>query len=132
MPFPQGVPDPGFIASAASYSDTDPTVDSAVNAAMAKLTGCNVGSTCSLNTYAGANADQKCQAWFAAVNAELRAQGYCAGQHELGQTDEIAVGNTGCAGKWYGYHVCNYGGPLVVWNPGARRGWWKISPAYCP
>jgi len=39
---------------------------------------------------------------------------------------------TGCGGKWYGYHICNYGGPKVVWNPGARRGWWAINPAYCP
>ena len=63
---------------------------------------------------------------------ELRAQGLSAGQHEVGQTDEIAVSNTGCTGEWYGYHICNYGGPKVVWNPGARRGWWAIDPGYCP
>ena len=42
------------------------------------------------------------------------------------------MSNTGCTGKWYGYHICFYGGPTVGWNPGARRGWWKILPADCP
>ena len=99
---------------------------------MVSLTGCGVYSTCTLNSFTGANADEKCQSWFAAVTQELRARGFSAGQHIVGSTDEIAVSNTGCAGKWYGYHICNYGGPLVVWNPGARRGWWRIDPAYCP
>jgi len=130
--FPQGVPDADFIASATSNTDTDPVVDAAVNAAMRSLTGCNPGSSCPLSSYPGANQYEKCQSWFAAVNAKLREQGFCAGLHEEGQTDEIAVSNTGCSGRWYGYHVCNYGGPLVVWTPGARRGWWQISPARCP
>jgi hypothetical protein len=56
------------------------------------------------------------------VTAELRAQGFCAGQHAVGATDEIAVANMGCTGKWYGYHVCFFGGPKVVWMPGAKRG----------
>ncbi len=129
--FPQGVPDPDFICSAASYQDTDPSVDSAVNSAMAKLTGCGVMSDCDLSSFAGATAGDKCQSFFAAVTQELRAQGFCAGQHAVGSTDEIAVSKTGCAGKWYGYHVCFYGGPKVVWNPGARRGWWVIKPSYC-
>jgi hypothetical protein len=85
-----------------------------------------------LSAYAGATTDEKCQSWFAAVTAALRAQGFDAGQHQEGGTDEIAVSSTGCSGKWYGYHVCYYGGPTVVWNPGARRGWWKIDPSYCP
>ena len=131
-PFPQGVPDPdGFIASASSYQDTDPVVDAAVNAAMQKLTGCNPGSDCPITGLPGANADEVCQSWFAAVTAELRAQGFCAGQHVVGSTDEIAVTNVSCNTKWYGYHVCNYGGPKVVWNPGARRGWWMIAAQYC-
>lgn len=129
--FPQGVPDPGFIASACEYQDTDKTVDSAVNAVMAKLTGCGVGSDCPITVVGGANTAEVCQSWFAAVTAELRTQGYCAGQHEVGFTDEIAVSNTCCEGKWYGYHICNYGGAKVVWNPGARRGWWMIAPTYC-
>lgn len=132
--FPQGVPDPDFIASAASYQDTDPAVDAAVNEVMAKLTGCSVGSDCPLMGlgFAGATAEEICQSWFDAVNQELRALEYCAGQHAAGSTDEIAVSDTGCSGKWYGYHVCNYGGPKVVWNPGARRGWWQIAPQHCP
>ncbi len=129
--FPQGVPDSDFIASACTYQDTDSSVDAAVNAAMASLTGCGVGSDCPITGFAGATADEICQSWFAAVTAELRGQGYCAGQHAVGSTDEIAVSNTCCDGKWYGYHICNYGGPKVVWNPGARRGWWMIDASYC-
>ncbi|MCC6523405.1 MAG: hypothetical protein IT373_12170 [Polyangiaceae bacterium] len=129
--FPQGVPNDQFYAACA-YSDTDPSVDAAVNAAMVALTGCGVSSDCPLTGFGGATVDETCQIWFAAVTAALRAQGYCAGQHEVGYTDEIAVSNTGCDGKWYGYHICNYGGPKVVWSPGARRGWWAINPAYCP
>lgn len=129
--FPQSVPEEGFIATASSYADTDPTVDAAVNAAMVELTGCGVSSRCDLSAFPGATAEEKCQSWFAAVTAELRDHGLSAGQHEVGHTDEIAVSNTGCAGRWYGYHVCNYGGPLVVWSPGARRGWWTIDPDYC-
>lgn len=130
--FPQGLPDEKFVASACSYQDTDPTVDAAVNAALAKLSGCGVGSDCPITGFPGANADEVCQSFFAAVTDELRKQGFCAGQHAVGSTDEIAVSKTGCAGKWYGYHVCNYGGPKVVWNPGARRGWWAIDASSCP
>lgn len=129
--FPQGVPDPDFTCASATYQETDPAVDAAVNKVMAALTGCGVGSDCPITGFAGTNTDEICQSWFAAVTKELRAQGYCAGQHAVGSTDEIAVSNTGCAGKWYGYHICNYGGPKVVWNPGARRGWWLIKPSYC-
>lgn len=129
--FPQGVPDEGFVAWAGDYEDTDPTVDADVNAVMEALTGCGAGSTCDLSTYAGASVDEQCQSWFAAVTAALRDRGYCAGQHSVGSTDEIAVSATGCGGRWYGYHVCYYGGPTVVWNPGARRGWWQIDPAWC-
>lgn len=129
--FPQGVPDPDFIESACSYGDTDKSVDNAVNAVMASLSGCNVGSDCTITVVAGTTTNEICQNWFAAVTAALRAQGYCAGQHAVGSTDEIAVSNTCCEGKWYGYHICNYGGAKVVWNPGARRGWWAIKPSYC-
>lgn len=130
--FPQGVPDEAWIGWADSYEDTDPDVDDEVNAVMEELTGCGSASTCYLSHYPGASIDEQCQSWFAAVTAELRARGYCAGQHSVGSTDEIAVSNTGCGGKWYGYHVCYYGGPTVVWNPGARRGWWQIDASYCP
>jgi hypothetical protein len=129
--FPQGVPDPDFVANACDYKDTDPAVDAAVNAAMVKLSGCGALSDCPIVGLPGGNTHEVCQSWFAAVTAELRAQGFCAGQHVVGSTDEIAVSNTCCEGKWYGYHICNYGGPKVVWNPGARRGWWMIKPNYC-
>jgi hypothetical protein len=129
--FPQGVPDPDFTCNSTTYQDTDPAVDAAVNSVMAALSGCGVMSDCPITGFAGTNADEICQSWFAAVTKELRAKGFCAGQHAVGSTDEIAVSSTGCAGKWYGYHICNYGGPKVVWNPGARRGWWLIKPSYC-
>jgi len=129
--FPQGVPDGDFIAAACTYQDTDKSVDDAVNAAMATLSGCNVGSDCTITTVGGTTINEICQNWFAAVTQALRDQGYCAGQHAVGSTDEIAVSNTCCEGKWYGYHICNYGGGKVVWNPGARRGWWMIKPSYC-
>lgn len=130
--FPQGVPDQDFIATACSYGDTDPAVDQAVVAVMQNLTGCSPGSDCPIVGFAGATVDEQCQSFFAAVTEQLRAQGYCAGQHIVGATDEIAVSNTGCTGKWYGYHVCFFGGPKVVWMPGAKRGWWMIAPQYCP
>jgi hypothetical protein len=129
--FPQGVPDPAFVASACTYQDTDKAVDDAVNAVMGSLSGCGIGSDCTITTVGGSSVDEICQNWFAAVATELRNQGYCAGQHTEGHTDEIAVSNTCCEGKWYGYHICNYGGGKVVWNPGARRGWWMIEPSYC-
>ncbi|MCA9596477.1 MAG: hypothetical protein KC776_24345, partial [Myxococcales bacterium] len=129
--FPQGVPDPDFIAAACTYQDTDKSVDDAVNAVMATLSGCGVGSDCPITTVGGSDVNEICQNWFAAVTAELRNQGFCAGQHAVGSTDEIAVSNTCCEGKWYGYHICNYGGGKVVWNPGARRGWWQIQSSYC-
>jgi hypothetical protein len=130
--FPQGVPDPdGFIASAAFKEDTDPAVDAAVNSVMAALTGCGVLSDCDIVGFPGTTTDEICQSWFAAVTQALRDQGFCAGLHGEGSTDEIAVSNTCCEDKWYGYHICNYGGPKVVWNPGARRGWWMIEPSYC-
>lgn len=130
--FPQGVPDQDFIEAASSYQDTDPAVDAAVNAVMESLSGCGAMSDCDITGFPGTTAEEICQSWFDAVNAGLREQGFCAGQHVQGNTDEIAVNDTCCAGKWYGYHICNYGGPKVVWNPGARRGWWKIAPSHCP
>jgi len=101
-------------------------VANAVNAVMETLSGCPRGSDC----YIGDRYTD--QTWFAAVTASLRAQGYCAGQHEVGATDEIAVSSSGCTGLWFGYHVFNYGGLKVVWNNGAQRGSWSIEPQYCP
>jgi hypothetical protein len=120
--FPQGVPEEDFVPG----TGNDGTIAAAVNAVMEGLSGCGVGSDC----YIG---DQypDAQQWFVAVAQALRDQGFCAGQHELGYTDEIAVSNTGCTGRWYGYHIYNYGGSKVVWNPGAQRGWWAIEAKWC-
>lgn len=121
--FPQGVPDPDYTA----HSTTSTSVGNTVNQVMSQLSGCPIGSDCVLApTYPDA------QAWFSAVTAALRARGLCAGQHEVGHTDEIAVSSTGCTGLWYGYHAYNYGGGKVVWAPGANRGSWSIAPQHCP
>lgn len=121
--FPQGVPDPDFTG----HTTTSTSVGNTVNQVMSQLSGCPIGSDCVL---APAFADA--QAWFAAVTVALRARGLCAGQHEVGHTDEIAVSDTGCTGLWYGYHAYNYGGGKVVWAPGANRGSWSIAPQHCP
>jgi hypothetical protein len=102
------------------------TVAALVNSTMETLSGCPRGSDC----YIGDRYTD--QTWFAAVTAELRNRGLCAGQHEVGHTDEIAVSMTGCGGLWFGYHVFNYGGLKVVWNNGAQRGSWSITPSHCP
>ncbi len=121
--FPQGVAE-------ADYTHGDgnsATVSAAVNRVMAQLSGCSIGSDCPVGaTYPTG------QSWFDDVTAGLRAEGLCAGQHEDGHTDEIAVSETGCTGRWYGYHIYNYGGSKVVWNPGAQRGWWTITANWCP
>jgi len=91
-----------------------------VNKAMAELLGCRAGSDCPHGEGPGEAAAQR---WMARVIAELRLRGLCAGQHEAGITDEIAVA-TQCEGPWEGYHVANYGGGKVVWSPGAARPSW--------
>lgn len=120
--FPQGVPDSDFTG----HATTSTSVGNTVNQVMSQLSGCPIGSDCQLTGFADA------QAWFAAVTAALRSRGLCAGQHEVGSTDEIAVSDTGCTGLWYGFHAFNYGGSKVVWAPGANRGSWSITPQHCP
>lgn len=121
--FPQGVPEPDFT----HHATTSSSVGSVVNTVMQQLSGCPIGSDCPLGA-----AFPTAERWFDAVNAALRARGLCAGQHEEGHTDEIAVSDSGCTGLWYGYHVYNYGGGKVVWAPGAQRGSWSITPGLCP
>ena len=120
--FPQGVAEANFTG----HTDTNATVANLVNTVMEQLSGCGRSSDC----YIGDRYTD--QTWFAAVTAELRARGLCAGQHEAGYTDEIAVSMTGCGGLWFGYHVFFYGGQKVVWNNGAQRGSWSITPSSCP
>jgi hypothetical protein len=85
-----------------------------INAALKTLTGCEVNSDCRV--------PWGDQAFFAAVAAELRKQGLCAGQHDEGATDEIAVGAR--PGEVEGHHVYNYGGGRVAWAPGSYRDTW--------
>jgi hypothetical protein len=103
--------------------------------AIARVAGCPQGQ---LNCPAGSDA----QNFYALVTADLRAHGLCAGQHETGHTDEIAVA-WDCAGPWLGMHVYNYGGQAVIWYPSSRRPSWRLvdagictgtspSPTGCP
>jgi hypothetical protein len=97
-----------------------------VDAAMLALRPmCTVGSRCLLG-------DMTIQAWTAEVIRELRKRGVCAGQHEPGITDEIAVAATATDPR-EGYHVGagdDSSGPVpsggvlrtVVWSRGAYRG----------
>ena len=121
--FPQGVPEQDFTW----HPNTSASVAATVNQVMSQLSGCAVNSDCPLTPRFSDD-----QAWFTAVTAALRARGLCAGQHELGHTDEIAVSDSGCSGRWFGYHVFNYGGSKVVWATGAARGSWSIEPSHCP
>lgn len=132
-PTPTPTPPPGtgcVLSGAGVFLGTipQPVVDGQplgwhVNQAMSSLIGCPVGSRCIVTA--------RPQVWQAAVEAELRKRGFCAGQHEPG-TDEIAVAVE--AGKpMFGYHI--YAGDgwddptkpgTIVWFPGAER------PAYAP
>jgi hypothetical protein len=58
----------------------------------------------------------------------MRFRGLCAGQHEDGVTDEIAV-SVRCEGPYEGWHVANYGGGKVVWSPNAARPSWTPAGA---
>ena len=76
------------------------------------------------------------QAFQAAVEAELRKAGLCAGQHAP-DTDEIAVSTPG-SGIWEGYHI--YAGAwddpagvgAVVWAPNSARPAWKAPGGPTP
>lgn len=100
----------------------DATSSAAVNAAMAKRTGCSIGSRCILTV--------TLQQWQASIEAELRASGLCAGQH-YPSTDEIAVA-TNADAIWQAYKIGagdDSEGPVppggvprtVVWFPGGAR-----------
>lgn len=118
--FPQGVPEGEFVEGGTTH-----VLGTQVNAAMERVTRCQTGTNCD----AGPSADE----FFDQVNAELRAQGLCAGRHNdspPGASDEIAVA-TACTGTWESYHVYNYGGGKVVWSPGAARPSYRIPEKYC-
>jgi len=91
-----------------------PEFTAEINGAMKAITGCEVRSDCRVRM-----GDQE---FFAAVAAELRKQGLCAGQHDEGATDEVAVGVD--PGEVEGHHVYNYGGGRVAWAPGSYRDTW--------
>ncbi len=93
-----------------------PNFTQEINDAMKAITGCDVRSDCRVRM-----SDQD---FFAAVAAELREKGLCAGQHEDGATDEIAVGVG--PEEVEGHHVYNYGGARVAWAPGSYRDTWIV------
>lgn len=139
--FPQGVPDAEFIEVPSIPAQTEVDV---VNAAIAAVGYCNVGSDCPLGTDPQA-AQQR-------IIQELRRRGVCAGQHRNGETDEGAVTIFGCASLWNGYHWVNYptnpgdqskavwarvpsqpcmGNACVNYGGQSYRGAWQIPAAYC-
>lgn len=81
-----------------TISSTQPnTLGTYVNAAMKRLKPeCEAGGDCLINEYTQ-------QSWQAAVNAELRKAGFCAGQHTP-STDEIAVA-VKASDPWQGFHI---------------------------
>lgn len=116
--FPQGLPEGEYTGAEASS-----TKAALVNAVMAEITGCNVGSRCLHG--------KSPQEWMQLVVAAIRERGTCAGQHIDGQTDEIAV-KVDNACRWEGYHITTHGAnPTVVWAPGAVRPSWIIPSRYC-
>lgn len=106
--------------------------DAVLNAVMASLTECSPGSDC--NTGYGAG-DEGAQRWFRSVVSSLQSRGFCAGQHETGITDEIAVAED-CTGPYAGYHISNYGSGKVVWAKPAghanRPSWIPSFPQGAP
>jgi len=139
LPTPVPTPTPSKGCSApqgASWEHGGKTArfDKAVNHSMQMLTGCDVGSDCRTGSSP--------QEWQARVVLSLRDHGFCAGQHEMGVTDEIAVAcdilsaddmnclSATCSTFWEGKHVANFSSPdnaKVVWSPGADRDSWKPS-----
>lgn len=103
----------------------DPVVVAAVNAAALKVAGCAEGppSRCVVTQPMGA--------FLAAVVAELKAGGRCAGVQQ--GADEVCV--VTAPGKCQGYHVytcsatCERG--VVGWGPGSARDTW-VAPGPTP
>jgi hypothetical protein len=108
-----------------------PALGKALNAALHRLRpDCEPGGRCVIP------ASVRPQEWQRQVAAELRRDGWCAGQHEP-DTDEIAAAATSEA-PWEGFHV--YAGAgwddptqggTVLWSPQAYRGAWR-PPASSP
>jgi hypothetical protein len=99
---------------------------SLVDRAITAITGCTVNSTCLVGPDP--------QAFMARVNAKLREQGLCAGQHIASGTDEIAV-KTLPGDAWEGYHIYGYGKGTVLWStqdPGSKRDAWRIDTGTTP
>ena len=111
-------------APGALTGETTNTFGVAVNEEMRDLTGCSIGSDCRLGNTTS-------QQFLRAVIDKLRARGLCAGQHEPGVSDEIAVATNQQTvregGHIFGGDDSN--GPVppggvvrkVVWFPGAAR-----------
>lgn len=116
-----------------SVMSTQPnTLGTYVNAAMKRLRPhCEVGGDCLINDYTR-------QSWQAAVNAELRKAGFCAGQHTP-STDEIAVA-VKASDPWQGFHVFVGDDSIAIpppsrrtvkWSPQAFSGSW-VPPSGSP
>jgi hypothetical protein len=117
-----------------------------VDAVMASMTGCEIGSACVLN--------MDMQTFIGGVAAQMRVRGRCAGQHVDGVTDQLSVGVTptevdnvqvyGCPGQCSDdvpgdpQDTCRKGckGGQVRWTPGSIKNThtWRAkgSPAPTP
>ena len=117
--FPQGIPNSKFTGT------TNPgTFGSVVNATMAELTGCNVGSDCPI-TFGP-------DPWMALVCEKLCEKGFNCGRHKdtpPGATDQISViQGSFCDGRAHeNYQIYNYGGQKVRWAPGGKQDGWYVD-----
>lgn len=123
--FPQGIPDGKFT----HFPDAPGTLGSVVNATMADLTGCTVGSDCPI-TFAP-------DTWMAIVCARL-----CEKEHDgvslncgrhrnttPGGTDQISVkpGSFCDGGAHQQFQIYNYGGGKIRWAPGGSQGSYTVE-----
>lgn len=113
--FPQGVPDNEF-----TVVRSIPITGGVVNEALAKIAGCQIGGSCDLGLDP--------QVAMASLVAELRAEGFWAGQHADGISDEIAVA-TACDREWEGFHAVKY--PTVPGTDQAKAVWARLPSSPC-
>jgi hypothetical protein len=123
--FPQGIPNEQFTSV-----ENPGTLGTIVNATMAEMTGCAVGTDCPITV--------EPDDWMHAVCDRLCARGLNCGRHidkTPGGTDQISViEGSFCEGKAHqNYQVLNYGGKKKVrWAPGGTQDAWIVECSPTP
>jgi hypothetical protein len=117
--FPQGIPNEKF-----TLAPNPGTYGSAINAVMADITRCSVGSDCPI-TFGP-------DPWMALVCEKLCEAGLNCGRHinaTPGGTDQISVkSGSFCDGQPHqNYKIYNYGGGKVIWAPAAKQDGWRVE-----